>query len=151
VLRFDDESPTYGGTPSDKSVIDLCVALKSRGLNVMLYPIPFVDQITPTPKPWRGRIIPANATDAASWFTKTNGYNAFVRHYSQLSVGGVALKDNIDAFIIGSELIGMTSFTDMQLLVACIQDILQKENLIQILKCTWLKPLKEEDLKLLHR
>lgn len=112
VLRFDDDTPTYGGTPSDKSVIDLLVALKDRGLNVAFYPIPFVDQIEPTPKPWRGRIIPANATDASSWFTKTNGYNEFVRHYSQLSVGGVALKDKIDAFIIASELVGMTSFTD---------------------------------------
>ena len=112
VLTFGDGTPTYGGTPSDKTVVDLCVELKNRGLSVLLYPMIFVDQITPDPKPWRGRITSANATDANNWFTKTNGFNAFIRHYSQLSVGGVNLKDNIDSFIIGSELVGMTSFTD---------------------------------------
>jgi hypothetical protein len=106
VLFFDEDTPTYGGTPSDHTVVQLCAELKSRGLNVMLYPMPFVDTITPVPKPWRGRIEPANATDAASWFTKTNGYNAFIMHYANL------LSGDVDAFVIGSELIGMTGFTD---------------------------------------
>lgn len=111
VLQFGDGSPTYGGTPSDKSVLDLCVKLKALGIKVLFYPMVFVDQITPTPKPWRGRIAPANATDCNNWFTKTNGYNAFVNWYANLNIGGVYLKNNIDAFLIGSELIGMTSFT----------------------------------------
>ena len=112
VLVFGNGDLTYGGTPSDNTVVEICKALKAKGWNVMLYPMPFVDQITPDPKPWRGRIAPANATDAAEWFTKTNGYNAFIMHYANLSVGGDALKDNIDAIVIGSELIGMTGFTD---------------------------------------
>lgn len=111
VLQFGDGTLTYGGTPSDKSVVDLCVKLKTMGLKVMFYPMIFVDQITPVPKPWRGRIAPANTTDCNNWFTKTNGFNAFVNHYANLQVGGVYLKNNIDAFIIGSELIGMTNFT----------------------------------------
>ncbi len=106
VLKFDPETPTYGGTPSDHTVVQLVDHLKSKGLKVMLYPMPFVDTITPVPKPWRGRIIPANATDANSWFTKTNGYNAFISHYANL------VKNKVDAFVIGSELIGMTGFTD---------------------------------------
>jgi hypothetical protein len=106
VLFFEDDKPTYGGTPSDHTVLQICAELKSRGLNVMLYPMVFVDTITPVPKPWRGRIAPANATDAASWFTKTNGYNAFILHYAHL------LSGKVDAFVIGSELIGMTGFTD---------------------------------------
>lgn len=106
VLFFDEDTPTYGGTPSDHTVVQIVDELKSRGLNVMLYPMPFVDTITPVPKPWRGRIEPANATDAASWFTKTNGYNAFITHYANL------VKNKVDAFVIGSELIGMTGFTD---------------------------------------
>ncbi|MDB2414177.1 glycoside hydrolase TIM-barrel-like domain-containing protein [Rickettsiales bacterium] len=106
VLKFDPETPTYGGTPSDHTVVQIVDELKSRGLNVMLYPMVFVDTITPIPKPWRGRIEPANATDAASWFTKTNGYNAFITHYANL------VKNKADAFVIGSELIGMTGFTD---------------------------------------
>ena len=106
VLFFDEETPTYGGTPSDHTVVQIVDELKARGLNVMLYPMPFVDTITPVPKPWRGRIEPANATDAASWFTKTNGYNAFITHYANL------VKNKVDAFVIGSELIGMTGYTD---------------------------------------
>ncbi len=112
VLFFDPETPTYGGTPSDHTVVQLCQELQNRGLKVMLYPMVFVDTITPEPKPWRGRIAPANATDADNWFTKTNGYNAFITHYANLSVGGTALKDVIDALVIGSELIGMTGYTN---------------------------------------
>ncbi len=106
VLNFGDGKPTYGGTPSDHTVVQICAELKARGLNVMLYPMIFVDTITPEPKPWRGRIIPANATDANNWFTKTNGYNAFIMHYANL------LSGDVDAFVIGSELVGMTGFTD---------------------------------------
>ena len=112
ILRFPLEesqeiaSPTYGGTPSDHTVLQLITELKSRGLSVMLYPMPFVDTITPIPKPWRGRIIPASVSDANSWFTKTNGYNAFITHYANLT------KDKVDAFVIGSELIGMTGYSD---------------------------------------
>jgi len=64
VLFFDADTPTYGGTPSDHTVVQIVDELKSRALNVMLYPMIFVDTITPDPKPWRGRITPANATDS---------------------------------------------------------------------------------------
>lgn len=105
VLFIDADTPTYGGTPSDHTVLEIITELKSRGLKVMLYPMIFVDTITLEVKPWRGRITPANATDANNWFTKTNGYNAFITHYANLA------KDKVDAFVIGSELVGMTSFT----------------------------------------
>lgn len=111
VLQFEDGKPTYGGTPSDNTVIRAAEALKARGYNVMFYPMMFVDTITPLPKPWRGRITPANATDADNLFTKTNGYNDFINHYLNLSIGGVALKDHIDAFVIGTEYVGMTGAT----------------------------------------
>ena len=106
VLFLDEDSPTYGGTPSDHTIVELVTELKSRGLNVMFYPIIFVDTITPEVKPWRGRITPANATDTNDWFTKTNGYNAFINHYANL------VKNKVDAFVIGSELVGMTGFSD---------------------------------------
>ena len=106
VLVFGDGKPTYGGTPSDHTVVQICAALRARGLKVMLYPMIFVDTITPEPKPWRGRIAPANAADCNAWFTKTNGYNAFIMHYATLMSG------KVDAFIIGSELIGMTGFSN---------------------------------------
>ncbi len=107
ILFFDEDTPTYGGTPSDHTVVQICQELRNRGLNVMLYPMPFVDQITPIPKPWRGRITPANATDASQWFTKANGYNDFILHYANL------LQNHVDAFVIGSELIGMTGYSDI--------------------------------------
>lgn len=106
ILFFDENTPTYGGTPSDHTVIQIVDELKSRGLNVMLYPMIFVDTITPSSKPWRGRITPANVVNCNSWFTKDKGYNAFIIHYANL------VKNKVDAFIIGSELIGMTGFTD---------------------------------------
>ncbi len=111
ILTFPDGSPTYGGTPTDKSIIRLCQELKSRGYKVLFYPMVQVDTITPTAKPWRGRITPANATDAAGFFTRTNGYNAFINWYANLQVGGVYLKNNIDAFMIASELVGLTQYT----------------------------------------
>jgi hypothetical protein len=106
ILEFPDGSPTYGGTPTDKSIVRLCQELKARGYKVLFYPMLQVDTITPQSKPWRGRITPTNATDANNFFTRTNGYNAFINHYANLNVGGVLLKNNIDAFMIGSELVG---------------------------------------------
>ncbi len=110
ILYFPDGSPTYGGTPTDKSIIRLAQELKARGYQVMLYPMLQVDTITPQSKPWRGRITPASATAANSFFTRTDGYNAFITHYANMNVGGVLLKNNIDAFMIGSELIGLTQY-----------------------------------------
>lgn len=107
VLEISEGEPTYGGTPSDHTVVQIVDELKSRGLNVMLYPMIFVDELLPDPKPWRGRIIPANAADANNWFTKTAGYNAFVTHYANLT------KNKVDAFVIGSELVGMTGYSDV--------------------------------------
>jgi len=49
-------------------------------------------------------------TDAANFFNRTNGYNAFINWYANLNVGGVLLKNNIDAFMIGSELVGSTTY-----------------------------------------
>lgn len=114
VEAFGDGTPTYGGTPSDLSVMQLVKEFKDRGLNVLFYPMPLVDTTTEMSgeddKPWRGRLIPTSSADVSTFFTRTEGYNAFIRHYSQLSVGGDDLKDFIDAFIIGSELVGLTTF-----------------------------------------
>jgi len=63
-----DGRPAYGGTPCDVSVIEAIAAIRSRGLEVMLYP--FVSMDIPVgnglpdphgaaeqpPHPWRGRI-----------------------------------------------------------------------------------------------
>lgn len=93
-----DESPRYGGTPSDASVLSLIGEMKKRGLKVMFYPMFFMDM---NDKPWRGRVTGSPA-DVAGFFTKAKGYNAFINHYATLVNG------EVDAFVIGSEMIGLT-------------------------------------------
>ncbi len=112
VLTLPDGSITYGGTPSDRSIIEICQELKNRGLNIMLYPMIFVDETEPNPKPWRGRITPQSTADANNFFTKVNGYNDYILHYANLQVDSVNLKDLISAIVIGSELRGLTNFTE---------------------------------------
>jgi len=110
ILYFDNGSPTFGGTPTDISIIRLCQELKTRGYNIMFYPQLQVDTITPNSKPWRGRIIPTSSGDVTNFFTGGEGYNAFIIHYANLQVDGVYLKNCIDAFMLGSELVGMTQY-----------------------------------------
>src|SRR4051794_12711570 len=135
VVSMVDGRPAFGGTPSDESVMRLIEALRARGLKVTLYPFVMMDipgdnaladpytGTSPQPAyPWRGRITcdpapgragspdgtAAAATqidaffgigDPAAW-----SYRRMVLHYAQLaaSAGGV------DAFLIGSELRGLT-------------------------------------------
>ncbi|MET0155627.1 MAG: glycoside hydrolase TIM-barrel-like domain-containing protein [Rickettsiales bacterium] len=94
-----NDRPVYGGTPSDAGLVRFIDALKSRGLKVMAYPMPFMDV---EGKPWRGHIT-GDAADIPGFFTGTHGYNAFITHYAEL------LGDKVDAFIVGSELKGLTS------------------------------------------
>lgn len=93
--------PRYGGTPSDASLLRYIDELKDRGYNIMFYPMFFMDV---DDKPWRGRVT-GSAVEVADFFTKTDGYNAFIEHYANLVEG------KVDAFVIGSELIGLTSVT----------------------------------------
>jgi len=95
-------SPQYGGTPDDDSILRYLTELRNRGYNIMFYPMMFMDV---TDKPWRGELT-GSATDVGAFFTKTNGFNAFVTHYANLVNGYV------DGFIIGSELVGLTKVTD---------------------------------------
>lgn len=77
VARVDD-SPVYGGTPSDASVVEAIAALKDAGQEVMFYPFILMEQIAgnslPDPYsdaleqpalPWRGRITSEKAVGVA--------------------------------------------------------------------------------------
>ena len=128
-----DGRPAFGGTPSDASVTHLITALKSRGLKVTLYPFVMMDipadnvladpmtGTAPQPAyPWRGRITcdPAPgqpgspdgtataATQIAAFFGDLSdwGYRRMIRHYATLAAGA----GGVDAFLIGSELKGLT-------------------------------------------
>jgi hypothetical protein len=124
--------PAYGGTPSDASVVAAITALKARGWRVLFNPFLFMD-IAPggdhPAYPWRGRIAVATdmsgaaATEVAHFFgdaaagdfsvsggevTWTGGddwgWRRMVLHYAHLC----AAAGGVDAFLIGSELLGLT-------------------------------------------
>lgn len=95
-------SPQYGGTPDDSSIVRYVTELRNRGYKIAFYPMLFMDV---EGKPWRG-LMNSYASNVGSFFTKTNGYNAFINHYAALMAG------KVDAFIIGSELKGLTKLTD---------------------------------------
>jgi hypothetical protein len=78
LISRQDEAPIYGGTPDDASVLDAIVEIKSRGLNVTLYPFILMDvpegNQLPSPYgdqslaifPWRGRITCDSAIDQSN-------------------------------------------------------------------------------------
>lgn len=91
----------YGGTPDDDSIVRLLTEIKARGLKVFFYPQLLMDVAG---KPWRGELTGAS-TAISDFFTKTRGYNAFITHYANLTVG------KIDAFAIGTEMRDLTKIT----------------------------------------
>ncbi|MEO9341119.1 glycoside hydrolase/phage tail family protein [Mesorhizobium sp. SB112] len=121
----------YGGTPSDRSVRDAIAAIKARGLKVTLYPFIMMDvpgdNDLPDPYggarqaayPWRGRItcFPGSAGKTALARTQVQafygngddwGYRRFVLHFARLA----AAAGGVDAFLIGTELRGLTALRD---------------------------------------
>ena len=120
LISTRDGHAAYGGTPSDKTVIEAIQEIKSRGLKVTFYPFILMDvtaaQNLPAPNggvqgdyPWRGRIAPL--TDAGleipTFFEREFGLRRMVLHYAQLcqQAGGV------DSFLLASELRGVTTAT----------------------------------------
>jgi hypothetical protein len=98
ISKDQDGNPNYGGSVNDASLVRYLQELQKRGLKIMLYPMFFMDL---PGKPWRGRLT-GSAADISHFFNKEEGYNRFILHYANLT------KDYVDAFIIGSELIGLT-------------------------------------------
>lgn len=133
VSRDAQNRPIFGGTPSDATVLEMVAYLQAIGKRVVFYPFIMMDitasNSLPNPYsnnaatagqpafPWRGRITcsPATgftgtvdktataATQINTFFTRSDGYRAMVLHYANLLAGR-----GIDAFIIGSELVGLT-------------------------------------------
>ncbi|MCL6652237.1 hypothetical protein A6R70_08055 [Agrobacterium rubi] len=129
-----DGGPAYGGTPSDTSVLQAIADLKARGLRVCLYPFVMMDIPAGSSLPdpygnlqqdaygWRGKITchpaagqagsvdrtSAARTQISTFCNRTDGYRRMVLHYAVLAkqAGGV------DAFLIGSELRGLTRVRD---------------------------------------
>jgi len=127
VSQIDGRS-AYGGTPSDASVLAAIADLKARGLAVTFYPFvmmdvppgnalpdPYAGAIGQPAFPWRGRITcdpapgqPGSPDASAAAATQLNAffarYRDFILHYADLCVAA----GGVEAFLIGSELIGLT-------------------------------------------
>ncbi len=126
-----DSGPAYGGTPSDRSVIETIQSLNARGLKIMFHPFILMDAAG---FPWRGR-IDAGAADqtagavaavanffgsaSAADFSVAGGevvyagpaewsFRRFILHYAKLC----ALAGGVEAFLLGSELRGVTTIRD---------------------------------------
>ena len=119
---------TYGGTPSDQSVVRCIQDLRARGLRVIFYPFILMDDFG---KSWRGRIgygsdVSSAASAAVASFLgsastgqfardTTNltvsysgsstdfSYRRMILHYANLCV----VAGGVDLFLIGSELRGL--------------------------------------------
>ncbi|WP_134679654.1 baseplate multidomain protein megatron [Paracoccus ravus] len=149
VARIDDR-PIYGGTPSDRSVIEALRTIAASGRKAVFYPFILMEQLdgndlldpwrgeTGQPAmPWRGRITTSLApglsgspagteiaeaevarffgTARPQDFSRANGevhyhgpeewsYRRFILHYAHLC----AEAGGLDAFLIGSEMVGLT-------------------------------------------
>ncbi len=117
--------PAYGGTPSDETVRQAVAELKSRGLEVTLYPFLFMDVPArnglPDPYggpeqaayPWRGRVTGPDgesaAAQVAALFGTAGGWGLrrFALHYAAL-----AAETGADGLLIGSEMCGLTMMRD---------------------------------------
>jgi hypothetical protein len=127
--------PNFGGTPDDTTVKEMIAYIKSKGKRVVFYPFVMCDipggNTLPNPYsnnaagvgqavfPWRGRITcspapgytgtvdltAAAATQINTFFTQAEGFRRMILHYANLCVAA----GGVDAFIIGSELIGITT------------------------------------------
>ena len=100
---------SYGGTPSDASLIWLVQELQSRGYKVIFQPVVAVDDVEESDhgkqgkQTWRGFIDPF---DSEKYFTGDWGYNNLYLYYAKL-----LKQHNISpfAFILGSEMKTLTA------------------------------------------
>ncbi|WP_375318905.1 glycoside hydrolase TIM-barrel-like domain-containing protein [Candidatus Tisiphia endosymbiont of Oplodontha viridula] len=121
VSRDADNFPKYGGTVNDVSIIRYLQELKRRNFKIMFYPMFFLDVWQ---KPWRGHLT-GSANSVIDFFNKDEGYNDFILHYAEL------VKDHIDSFVIGSELIGLTSIRDQHNNFPAVIELIKLAKLVK--------------------
>lgn len=96
IFRF------LGGTGSDSSILDFFKTLKNNNKRTVFHPKLLMD-ISGTPS---SKLLKGDSSAIEAFFNKTDGYNEFIIHYANL------LRGYVDVFLIGSELIGLTSIKD---------------------------------------
>ena len=111
ISRDEHDNPNYGGTPADRAVVDAIQEMKARGIAVTLSPFLFMDT---EGFPWRGRIgVSADGaagarTEIEQFVTGPNGFRRFILHHAALA----AEAGGVEAFLIGSEMVGLTRVRD---------------------------------------
>ena len=75
-------------------------------------------------KPWRGRLT-GNPQDVRNFFRKRHGYNEFIIHYANL------VRNHVDAFIIGTELIGLTKIKDQDNNFPAVDELINLAGLVK--------------------
>lgn len=115
ISKDHDGNPRYGGSINDASVLRYLQEIKRRGYKIMLYPMFFMDL---EGKPWRGHLT-GSASSVSDFFNKSTGYNKFITHYARL-VRGV-----VDAFVIGSELIGLTKIQSTPSIFPAVDELIK--------------------------
>ncbi len=126
AISMVDGAAAYGGTPSDDGIVAAIKDLKRRGLAVTFTPFllmdiaagnsltdPYTGGAGQPVYPWRGRITCSYGTDkSASAATQVASfaakYRTFILHYANLC----AQAGGVDAFVIGTELRGLTWIRD---------------------------------------
>lgn len=116
LMKSSNGALLYGGTPSDKSILNCLKELKNRGYNVTLYPMLLIatdgtEGGGETAKPWRGRITPASAANITRFFGASTGcgYFEFINHYATGQVAGEYFAAYFDGILLGSEFVGLTT------------------------------------------
>jgi hypothetical protein len=99
LITSHNDKANYGGTINDASIIRYLQAIRDKNYKIMFYPMLFVDTEN---KPWRGRIT-GHSSYIRRFFQQ---YRDFIIHYAKLVQG------KIDAFLIGSEMEGLTKLQD---------------------------------------
>jgi hypothetical protein len=106
VTKDQNGNLNWSGTPTDRSIVELCDMLNKQGIEVTLFPMLFIDT---SEKPWRGHIVANSGQDIEHFFKE---YNKFVLHYASLEYQGIKLRDIIKGFIIASEMESLTKYRD---------------------------------------
>lgn len=111
ISRDEEGNSNYGGTPSDACVKQAIIEMTARGMAVTLSPFLFMDT---EGFPWRGRIgVAADGTASArseieAFVNGASGFRHFILHHAQLA----AEAGGVEAFLMGSEMIGLTRVRD---------------------------------------
>ena len=100
--------PNSSGTPTDRSIIELCSLLNSKGIAVTLYPNILIKD---TEMHLQGQMTFRNEEDIKAFF---EGYEKFIMHYASLEYKGSRLSDSISSIIIGSDMKLLTDYKNQQ-------------------------------------